>query len=467
MAYTVNQDTTGVQGVADDLIYVVKDTTNTGEINYRYVCSVRVGGVEVIQLKQLPNNLSAAVFNTRSIVSNYVYQDENPYQLGKYGTDGVQDLSKIFAVNIAALKTVTFRFGYEYSATAADIPVVTLDSLTDTDVIVVNGNFVTPVTSSPPPGTSASQYALVASSRLWLSDLYAESSLVIKTSVLYDGGSQRSFAALAFLNGDDVGSTGSGFVHVSYYNGATPLNTGYFINDTAQGGKAPAASLTDPQSLIYMGVGTENLEYQTIDPDVDPSDAGNSGWTHYDVQMASNSTLAGNATSAIYRFERVTCGKYIQDDQVFSLHWWNSKGGVDNLPMLGKVTESQSMDKKDYRTSGGNSFSADGVARDYVKQSWEGGKRSAKVHTTTTYELTTIGGSVDQLTPMIRSLLNSERAYLSGKSLFGANTRQPTAGGGVVQAYIKDTRVQYMSGVNDQAKSYKVMVEISRLRPNP
>ena len=465
MAYTVNQETTGVQGAADDLIYVVKDTTNTGEINYRYVCSVRVGGVEVIQLKQLPNNLSAAVFNTRSIASNYVFQDENPYQLGRYGTDGSTDLTKIFATNTEALKTVTFRFGYEYSATAADIPVVTLDALTDTDVIVVNGNFVTPVESSPVIGSSAGNYALTGTSKLWLSDLYSIEG-TIKTSVLYSS-SFNSNATLAFLNGDDVGSTGSNYVHVSYYNGATPLNTGYFTNDTAQGGKAPAASLTDRQSLIYVGVGTFNLSSQTIDADLKPSAVGNSGWTHYDVQMADSVSLSGNETSALYRFDRVTCGKYVQDDQIYSLHWWNSKGGVDNLPMLGKVTESQSMDKKDYRTSGGNSFSADGSATDYVKQSWEGGKRSAKVHTTTTYELTTIGGSVDQLTPMIRSLLNSERAYLSGKSLFGANAKQPTSGGGVVQAYIKDTRVQYSSGVNDQAKSYKVMVEISRLRPNP
>lgn len=465
MAYTVNQSTTGVQGTADDLIYVVKDTTNTSEINYRYVCSVRVDGAEVIQLKQLPNNADSAVFNTRSIASNYVFQDENPYELGKYSLDGTTDFSKIFATNTGAIKTVTFRFGYEFSATAADIPVVTLDALTDTTVIVVNGNFVTPVDSSPATSPAAI-YALTSSAKLLLSDLYSYEG-IIKTSVLYDGGSKRSFAALAFLNGDDVGSTGSGYVHVTYYNGASDLNTGYFINDTAQGGKAPAASLTDRQSLIYFGIGTDNLTFQTIDPDLDPSAAGNSGWTHYDVQMASSSTLSGNETSAIYRFERVTCGRYVTDDQVFSLHWWNSKGGIDNLPMLGKVTESQSMDKKDFRTSGGNSFSADGSTTDYVKQSWEGGKRSAKVHTTTTYELTTIGGSIDQLTPMIRSLLNSERAYLSGKSLFGANSRQPTAGGGVVQAYIKDASVQYLSNVNDQAKSYKVMVEISRLRPNP
>jgi len=261
MAYTVNQSTTGVQGAADDLIYVVKDTTNTSEINYRYVCSVRVDGAEVIQLKQLPNNADSAVFNTRSIASNYVFQDDNPYQLGLYGTDGVQDLVKIFAPNTSAIKTFTFRFGYEYSATAADIPVVTLDALTDTNVIVVNGTFLRPAYSSPSTGATA--YALTGSGNLLLSDLISINS-VIKTSVLYGGVQQRSNAALAFLNGDDVGSTGSGYVHVSYYNGSTLLNTGYFTNSSTFGGAVPAASLSDENSLIYFGCGTDNLYYQNI-----------------------------------------------------------------------------------------------------------------------------------------------------------------------------------------------------------
>lgn len=466
MAYTVNQSTTGVQGTADDLIYVVKDTTNTSEINYRYVCSVRVDGAEVIQLKQLPNNADSAVFNTRSIASNYVFQDENPYELGKNDLDGSTELTKIFAPNTSALKTFTFRFGYEYSATAADIPVVTLDATLDKTLKVLNGSFLKATNSSPSTGATA--YALTGSGNLLLSDLISINS-VIRTSVLYGSFGQRSNAALAFLNGDDVGSTGSGYVHVSYYNGATLLNTAYFTNTATFGGALPAASLSDENSLIYFGCGTDNLYYQNIEVTLKPSNALNSGWTHYDVQMASSSTLSTNETSAIYRFERVSCGRHITNDQIYSLHWWNSKGGIDNLPMLGKVTESQSMDKKDFRTSGGNSFSADGNSggggTDYIKQSWEGGKRSAKVHTTTTYELTTIGGSVDQLTPMIRSLVNSERAYLSGRSLFGVNSLSTSSG--IVQAYIKDASVQYMSNVNNQATSYKVMVEVSRLRPNP
>ena len=74
MAYTVNQSTTGVQGAADDLIYVVEDSPLSGTINYRYVCVVLLGAVEVIKLKQLPNNQNAAVFNIQSI-AKIVYKE--------------------------------------------------------------------------------------------------------------------------------------------------------------------------------------------------------------------------------------------------------------------------------------------------------------------------------------------------------------------------------------------------------
>jgi len=272
-------------------------------------------------------------------------------------------------------------------------------------------------------------------------------------------------AALAFLNGDDVGSTGSDYLHVSYFDGATPLNTGYFRNTPSQGGVIPVAGLSDRKSLIYVGVGTFNLHSQAIDTSLRPGDAGNAGWTHYFVQMASSATLSGNEKSVPYKFERVSCGRFVQLDQVFSIHWWNSKGGIDSLPLLGKVTESQEVTKTEYRTSGGNSFSANGSGSNlYAKQSWQGGKRSANVQTTTSFDLSTIGGNPDQLTPMIRSLMSSSRVFLSGKSVFGWSTNRTE--NGLVQAYVKDTSMQYKSGVNDGPASYKVSVEISRRRPN-
>ena len=475
MAYTVNQSTTGLQGAWDDLIYVVNDTTNTAEPDYRYICSIRVGGAELMKLKQLPNNANAAVFNTQRVCEGYVYQDDNPYQLGAIDLNGDVSTTKIFSTNTSAIQTFTMRFGYEFTTSPGTAPTVVLTDAFDTDVVVVNGQFVSATQSSP--NTGSSMYELTLSRKLLLSDIpivqpnngYIPFPYVCKTSILYRDigtGSQRRTmpSALAFINGTDLNSNAA-YMHVSYYDGAIALNTGYFENDALQGGAFPTASLTDAQSLIYAGVGTYNLKSQAIDTTLRPSDTGNIGWTHYDVQMASSTTLSGNEVSGIYRFQRVSCGRYVTPDQVFSLHWWNSKGGIDNLPMLGKVVESQAMDKKTYRTSGGNSFDATGTGNTaYKRNSYSGGKRSTDVHTTTTYELSTIGGDPEILTPMIQSLLNSPRVFLWGKSFFGLN--QSDTNSGLVQACVTDARLVMKSGVNDQASSYKVVVEISRRRVN-
>jgi hypothetical protein len=462
MAYTVNQSTTGLQGAWDDLIYVVNDTTNTGQPDYRYICSIRVGGAELMKLKQLPNNANAAVFNTQRVCEGYVYQDDNPYQLGQLNLNGDVSTTEIFSTNTSALKTFTIRFGYEFTTSPGTAPTVVLTDAFDTDVVVVNGQFVSATQSSP--NTNSTRYKLADNRDRFLSDLAETSTELYKTSILYTGENVAMPSALAFINGTDLLSNGA-YMHVSYFEGAIALNTGYFDNDALQGGAFPTVGLTDAQSLIYAGVGTYNLRSQNIDTSLRPSDSGNTDWTHYDVQMASSTTLSGNEVSSVYRFERVSCGKYVTDDQVFSLHWWNSKGGIDNLPMLGKVVESQTMDKKTYRTLGGNSFDATGTGNTaYKRNSYSGGKRSTDVHTATTYELSTIGGDPDILTPMIKSLLNSPRVFLWGKSFFGLNQGDPSQG--LVQACVTDTRLVMKSGVNDQASSYKVVVEISRRRVN-
>ena len=459
MAYTVNQSTTGVQGVGDQLIYVVQDTTNVTEPKYRYVCQVTIDGTAVIKLKQLPNNNNAAVFDVQSIAQAYVEQDENPYQLGFLNLDQQLSLTTIYARNTNALKTVTLRFGYEYAATVNDPPTETLLPATDTDVVVVNGYFAEATDSLPLPSSAAQDYRIDGNG-LFLSD-----STPIGADYVYpiaDHDSIRSYAALAFLNGDDVGSTGSDYLHITYYNGSTQLSTGFFQNTSTNGGWPPATGGTDEQSLLYVGIGPANLQLQTINSTLRPS--ANSGYTHYYVQLASGSTLSGNETSKRYKFERIPCNKFWKTGSAYTLHWWNSKGGVDSLPCAGMHEQSQSVDRKSYRTSGGNSFGANGTSTPYSKHSFEGGKRGTQARTTTTLKLSIQGGS-DLYTPFIRSLMNSERVYLSGNSKFGLNTDRNSTG--VVQVYVTDAQKEYLQSVNQQVESYTVTVELSRRIPNP
>jgi len=451
MAFTVNQSTTGVQGVGDDLIYNVTSDSFASE-NFRYTLVLKLGSETLVTLQQLPNSNGSTVFNIRTIASNFVQQDDNPYQLGTN--------NKIFSENISALKTFDVLFGYELSVVAGSAPTQYFEVASDLKIKCVNGSFLSPSLPSPSSSTVAAAYG-IDTSGLFLSDITPISgSIEYKTSILWDG-NKGQYAALAFLNGDDVGSDNSGFLNIKYYNNSTLLTTSSIQNYATNGGAAPQANLTDEKSLLYVGVGTKNFESQNV-ANAKPSAGANNGWTKYSIYLSA--TSGGAAKSRLYTFDRVKCGRYITSDQVYSVHWWNSVGGVDNLPMLGKVSISQNMDKKSFRTSGGNSLEASATVN-YTKPSWEGGKRSAKVQTTTTLELTTLGGNPDKLTPLMRSLLNSERVFLSGNGLFGSSKQSPRDA--VVQAYVKDVQMQNLTGLDDQAISYKLQLEISRRRANP
>lgn len=454
MAYTVNQSTTGVQGAADELIYVTEDTTNTGEENYRYVCRISVGADVVLFLRQLPNNADAAVFNIQSVVRSYVSQDECPYDLG------ITDPSEVFSLNTQALRTVTLRFGYEYSVTAGADPTTVLLSATDTTVRIVNGTFYTQGDSYPLASTAAQRYQISTANNLFLSDIPATGEY--RTPVA-DRSGLRSRAVLSFLNGQDVSSMGPRYLWVRYYNGSTALNSGYIQNSTANGGTPPASGLSDAASLLYVGVGPANLQAQTINTDLRPGATGNDGWTHYDVTMSS-SNLTGFDTTKSYRFVRNACCKYWDSDAAYTLHWWNSKGGVDSLPCDGMSTESQSMERNSYRVQGGNGFNADGDGLRYAKNSWEGGKRAGRVQTTTTLQLSVHGGNADIYTPLIRSLMNSERMYISGSGTFGLSTERLDTG--IMQCTVTEMQKTYRKSVNGPQESYTLTVELSRRRPN-
>lgn len=464
MAYTVNQSTTGVQGAADQLIYVVKDTTNASEPKYRYVCRIQLNSATIIKLKQLPNNAACAVFDVQRVLQAYVYQDTSVYDLGLLGIDGTFDTTKIFGSNAAAIKTFTLRFGYEFAPDANSQPQEVLLPATDTDVKVVNGSFLTPTGSYPLSSSAANDYKMTSNSKFFLSDAVgnqADSAKgdVVLYPVAYDV--KPSKATLAFLNGDDVGVSGTNIFLVQYFTGSLSGYSSILQNTSAAGGAAPAAGLSDAESLLYLGIGPFNLESQSIDTSLRPS--ANGGWTHYDV-VAMSSAVPGNEKSRTYRFVRQECSKYYTAENAYTIHWWNSKGGVDSLPLMARSTESQNIEKEPIRTSGGNSLSADGSAVPYQQTSAQGGKRAGRIRTTTTLQLNTVGGSPDVYTPFIKSLVNSSKVFLSGPGMYGLSSQEPASG--LVQCYVTETQKEYLTSVNDQSVSYALTVEISRRRPN-
>mgnify|MGYP003632429541 CR=1 FL=1 len=451
MAYSINQTSIGLRGSYDDLIYVVEDTLNTGQPKYRYACSVNIDGTTVADskgiLRQLPNNADCAVFNPRIIAAQFVKPDENKWFLG-------QSEGNLLSTNTSAFKTVTIQFGYQYAANASLEPVLTLLPETNQTVQLVSGNFTLP-TSTIIETTDSASYVPDDANALFLSDAVLVGG-VYQNYVVYDTG-KISWAALAFINTSDSLAT---YIRIRYFNEATQLTSTEIENSVANGGAPPSGVSTDTERLLYLGVGTGNLEGYTGQSS--PANPANGGWTHYDITLLDGAL--GNAVSATYRFNRLDCNRFQQAGEFYTLHWWNSKGGLDSLVFNAKSQLSQSINRTDYRQIGGNSYDANGNGVDYNKYSYEGGKTQSNSITTTTFKLNTAFGNPETLSPLMMSLMNSERVYMTGSDDYGTNSTGSDKNK-AVRVVVSDTSYQRKTSVSDGLTSYEVQVEISRLRP--
>jgi hypothetical protein len=277
--------------------------------------------------------------------------------------------------------------------------------------------------------------------------------------VLFDGITKTSWATLAFLNNSD--SLGS-HVGYRYYNGSSVLSTTVIANNTTNGGQDPSAATTDAQRLIYVAVGTANLATQ-IASDINPGSSTNNGWTHYEVVLGSAADAFANPVSQTYKFYRLPCTKFQSANDFYTVHWWNSKGGVDNLVFSGLSELAQDMERTDFRQIGGNSFEADGATTNYVKYAYEGGKTQSKIRTTTTLKLNTAFGNPDELSPLMMSLMSSERVYITPSKDYGLNANEQNTYG-YVRGFVRGNQFMQKSAVKDGLSSYEVIIEVARKR---
>jgi len=462
MAYTVDQSSgTGVQGVADDIYYQVRDTTNFAEPKYRYLVRITIDSVVIGTFKQLPNSANCAVFRIQDIISDYVQQDETILRLGQYDADNALSLTTIFALNEKAIETVSVEFGYEKAATVNDAPVQTFLPALDTTLKAINGSLRSLNVNSN-AANSVSQFELTNSSGRLLSVTTPNSNSQIEQWVL-----EGQFGALAFLNGDDVGSDNCNYFHVSYFTAAgVALNTGYFINNPTYGGVVPAAGLSDEASILYFGAYPRNLELQNIDEDLRPSN--NATWDYYEIQAASNTTLAGNEASVVYRFNKFCDTRYNQTlaevniPSEYFLSWWNDVGGIDNLLCDGSSNVTQSIKRSSFRSMGGNAFQASNTVP-YSKGSQEGGMTSVGNLTTTSITLNTRENNPTNLNNLIMSLVNSPRVYIYSSAL-----QQPSLPKSVnwSRCIVKGAQIGFKTALNDKISNYTIEIEISRRKPN-
>ena len=455
MAYTVDYSSgTGVQGVADDIYYQVRDPLNYNEPKFRYLVRLTINSVVIGTFKQLPNNVNCAVFRIQDIISDYVQQDETILRLGLYDSANALSTTTIFATNSKAIETVSVEFGYEKAATVNDAPVQTFDGTLDTTLKAINGSLRSLNTNSNEANT-ASLYALSSSAGKLLS-------VVSEQWVIED-----QFGAVAFLNGDDVGSDECNYFHVSYFTAAGgALNTGYFTNAPAQGGVIPAAGLSDKQSILYFGAFPKNLESQAITGLNGLRPSQNATWDYYEVQAASSATLAGNEASQVYRFNKFCDTRYNSTTadipSQFYLSWWNDIGGIDNLLCDGASNVTQSIQRNSFRSMGGNAFQASNAVP-YSRDSQEGGMTSVGNSTTTSITLNTRENNPTSLNNLIMSLVNSPRVYVYINSIQNPAIQNEE---NWVRCIVKGAQVGYKTALNDKVSNYTIEIEISRRKPN-
>ena len=463
MAYTVDQSSgTGVQGAYDEIFYVVRDTVNYNDPKFRYLLKVTIDGTVVGTFKQLPNNNDCAVFLIEQIVSSYVHQDDNIWFLGKELQDGTLSTTKIFSRNLDAIKTVLVDFGYEKAADADSAPTETWGAAAQASFKVINGS-IRSQSHDADDTNSAAAFGMINSNGAFITTLYKNQPGSIAEQYV----DEDQWGAMAFLNGDDVGSDDPNYFHVTFYNSAgVAQETGYFQNNSTNGGYTPAAGLSDGRSLIYFGCFPANLDSQTIDADLKPSTI---QWDYYDVQAASSTTLSGNEASQIYRFHKLCSNRYTEVSKgvfpgTYQLVWWNELGGVDNLIFDGASNVSQQIKRETYYSIGGNAFNA-GNTIDYNRRPNEGGTTSAGNQTTTSITLNTREQNPEALSGLIMSLASSPRVHIS---IAQQVQQSDILGKGVqfVRCVITDMSVSYSTAVNDKIANYTITVQISRRRPN-
>jgi len=447
MGYTITQTPASLGGALDPVFIVVFDDTNTAEERYRYVCQISVDGSVIGTFKQLPNNASCGAFSFNEIFMAYVEQEENPWRLGKYLRNNDFDTTELFSTNAKAIQTFDLNFGYEFSIVSGDAPTQVLNAATDS-IKVTNGTYRQFALSSE--SNQVSNYAITDRFGLLLSD-------VPKTNGSFQQWvGDNQFGALAFLNGDDVGSDGSGYLVIKLYdNSGSELSSGIINNSVANGGEPPATALIDSQSLLYFGCFPANLEAQSIDTTIRPS--AQPTWDYYEIHLSS--TIDGvSIDSETYRFNRADCERF---DPHYTLAWWNSVGGVDQLIFSGLNKVTQDIKRTTYRTRGGNAYDADGTTQAYIDQSYQGGLKSLKPQTSTILELNTIEQSPEILQPLISSLMTSERVYAYGTEFGNISATNP----GYVRVVVKDNTLIEKVGRQDGYVKYSLKVEVSRYIP--
>ena len=374
MAYTIEQKPNQLAGANSPMVFVLKDTSNTGDPKYRYIAQVYISTtdastwVEKAKIKIHKNSQDVGIVDVHKIVRSYLETQEKNVGnqeaiAGSIHSIGISDTSNSYSQNTNQVVGVKLVGGYEKASSATAAPVETLNQA---NTIIYSIPATTPYTDT---GTNVGGLDIDGTNNPLTNYIPSGATKKFLTNSprvqFVRGGNTASEnideLTIAFIN-DGLITDGDSIVKIAieYYNktGGQIGATKYFTNDVASGGKATADDVKN--SLLYFGCGTYNLEAQVDEPDNQPSEF--TDWAYYVIYGADGS---GNQETDKYYFYRYGSGATVDDrhqscsryDNV-RLAWRNRLGAWDYMNFRGKSTESVAITRSDSASVSGTWNSA-------------------------------------------------------------------------------------------------------------
>ena len=374
MAYTIEQKPNQLAGANSPMVFVLKDTSNTGDPKYRYIAQVYISTtdastwVEKAKIKIHKNSQDVGIVDVHKIVRSYLETQEKNVGnqeaiAGSIHSIGISDTSNSYSQNTNQVVGVKLVGGYEKASSATAAPVETLNQA---NTIIYSIPATTPYTDT---GTNVGGLDIDGTNNPLTNYIPSGATKKFLTNSpriqFVRGGNTASEnideLTIAFIN-DGLITDGDSIVKIAieYYNktGGQIGATKYFTNDVASGGKATADDVKN--SLLYFGCGTYNLEAQVDEPDNQPSEF--TDWAYYVIYGADGS---GNQETDKYYFYRYGSGATVDDrhqsctryDNV-RLAWRNRLGAWDYMNFRGKSTESVDIKRSDSASVSGTWNSA-------------------------------------------------------------------------------------------------------------
>lgn len=376
---------------------VVKQSSDVSSwFKFRFILRVYKNAVIdsnlLATLRQSPNNFSTttntnAIFDLRGIVNTQINATFEDYiqptkEIHKIGENNP---ARLFSKNSNTVKTIIVKATYEYATTSTSAPIEQTGSPVQLTMYFAMSSFGTfeYLTLTNPLD---SFYIPSSSLKFMLSDLNEQfddvrhknqlSSAILNGYINYVN-SLTDYHTIGFVNKDSWGSD-SYKLEIKYYNSSgSTLSTTLITNETTTGGEAPNTANQDNEYLIFAGVGTGNLESQTINTDAQPSDSANNGWSFYSVRLKNATT---SYMSVPYYFVKdFNANENCKGVDIVRLGWVNSLGAWDYFNFNAGQTQRVENNTMRYgEILGTSSLDSD---NSYNYYNWQGGTKTYMTNT--------------------------------------------------------------------------------------